>query len=214
MKPSVLISVPNLGWIHKHVVFSLLRLFVDPRITARVICPTWRPLETAQQKIVNEWIDESREDFWLSIDADNPPIGNPLDRIADDLDVVGFPTPVWHFTGEQKGERPIYWNVYKRKGDEGYSEWPEKSGLQRVDAVGLGCFLMARRVMERPELRYGAFVRKLNTDGTVDRGNDISFCERAREAGVALWADFDRPCRHFAELELTEVIRAYQELEA
>jgi hypothetical protein len=58
-------------------------------------------------------------------------------------------------------------------------------------------------------MRKGAFTRKLNPDGTVERGNDISFCERARYYGFEVWAHFDYRCQHFNELEMHEVIRAF-----
>jgi hypothetical protein len=152
------------------------------------------------------------EDYWLSFDSDNPPMRNPLELIALDKDIIGLPTPIWHFTGEIPSERPIYWSAYKKKGEEGYTEYNPKEGLQRVSAIGTGCFLVARRVFEDPEMRKGPFVRKLNPDGTVDRGNDISFCERATDRGFEIWAHFDFPCMHFNELELNEVVRAFKNL--
>jgi len=57
-------------------------------------------------------------------------------------------------------------------------------------------------------MQKGAFTRKLNPDGTVDKGNDISFCERAREAGFGIFAHFDYPCDHMCEISLLECIRA------
>jgi hypothetical protein len=71
---------------------------------------------------------------------------------------------------------------------------------------------MARRVFEHPEMQKGSFIRKLNGNGTVERGNDISFCERAVDCGFEIWAHFDFPCMHFIELELNEVVRAFKGL--
>lgn len=151
--------------------------------------------------------------FWLSIDADNPPTRNPLDLIELDKDIIGLPTPVWHYTGEIPGERPIYFNAYRNAvGEDGYKEWLPQDGLQRVDAIGTGCFIVARRVFENPEMRKAPFARKCNEDGTVDRGNDISFCERATAQGFEIWAHFDYPCMHFQELNLLEVIEAFRML--
>lgn len=204
----VLVTIPNTGWIHKRVVYCLLKLQHDRRYKLRFIMPTHSPLENNQHHIINDFM-KGGEDYWLSIDSDNPPIQNPLDLVDFDKDVMGLPTPVWHYEGK-KGERPIYWNVYKQQGVEGYKEWKEKRGLQKVDAIGMGCFLIARRVFENPHMRRAPFTRKLNYDGTVDRGNDISFCERASENGFQIWAHYDYPCMHFSELELTEVIKAFQ----
>ncbi len=201
--------MPTQGWMRQEVALCLLRLSKDDRCEKRFLFPQLVPLEHAQQSIIDSWV-VSGEDYWLNIDADNPPRHNPLDRIADDLDLVGFPTPVWHYEGK-KGEAPIYWNGYRDAAPEenGYKQWSDRSGLQRVDAIGMGCFLMARRViLDNAALQRGAFQRKW-VGGIVERGNDISFCERARECGVEIWMDYDRPCSHIVEVDLFDVVRAH-----
>ena len=206
---SVLVSVPNTGWIHKHVCFATDGILKDPRYDVRLIRPTHNPYENNLHHIVKEWIEQSREDFWLSIDADNPPMNNPLDLVELDKDIIGLPTPVWHCTGKT-GERPYYWNVYKHDEPSGaYREWLPHGGLQQVDAIDTGCFMAARRVFEHSAMRMGPFLRTTYPDGRVERGNDIAFCERARNAGFEIWAHYDYPCRHFNEIELTEMITAF-----
>jgi len=85
-------------------------------------------------------------------------------------------------------------------------------GLQEVDAIGTGCFIIARRVFEDHWMREAPFQRTYNKDGTVDRGNDIAFCERARKYGFKIYAHFDYPCFHFNELELNQVVSAFKNL--
>ncbi len=151
---------------------------------------------------------EGPYEWWLSIDSDNPPERNPLDLIEYDKDIIGCPTPVYHCTGKI-GERPIYWNAYKSDPSSGhYWEWPDRDGLQKVDAIGTGCFLVNRRVFEHPEMRKAPFQRTFNEDGTVDKGNDIAFCERATACGFEIWCHFDYPAEHFVELPLNELSRA------
>ena len=204
----ILVSVPNTGWIHKSVVSVLLKLQLDGRYKLNIILPTHNPYENNLHHIVADFMGHD-EQFWLSIDADNPPLNNPLDLVELDKDIVGLPTPVWHYVGKD-GERPIYWNAYDYVGVDGYREHPTKDGLQRVDAVGTGCFLIARRVFEDDVMRMAPFERELNSDGTVHKGNDISFCERARRRAFEIYAHYGYPCRHFSELDLTEVIEAHQ----
>lgn len=210
-KIKVLVSIPNTGWIHKHCVFALLKLQKDTRYDLTFILPTHNPLENNLHHIVKDFI-EGDYDFWLSFDSDNPPTQNPLDLVELDRDVIGCPTPVWHNDGKHKGDRPIYWNAYDYVGEEGYKEHQDKNGLQKVDAVGTGCVLYARRVFENKEMQKGAFTRKLYPDGRVEKGNDISFCERAREQNFEVYCHFGYPCLHFNELELTEVIRAFNDI--
>lgn len=205
---SVLITVPNLHWIHKLVVHRLLLLQQDRRYRLNIMMPSNKPFENNLHHIVNDFM-AGNYDFWLTMDADNPPSQNPLDLVNLDKDIIGLPTPIWHYEGKA-GERPIYWNAYDYDPSVGaYREHQNREGLQRVDAVGTGCVLFARRVFEDPEMRKGAFTRKLNADGTVDKGNDISFCERAKERGFEIYAHFGYPCDHFCELSLNEVVRTH-----
>lgn len=197
-------SVPTEGWVHKHVCFVTDALIKDPRVL--LIRPTHKPYENNLHQIRNQMLADGF-DWWLNIDADNPPTRNPLELIDLDKDIIGLPTPVWHYT-EKSGERPVYWNAYK-KVEGGFTEWGVKEGLQRVDAIGTGCFLVKRKVME--DLR-APFQRIYNEDGTVNLGNDLAFCTRASLAGFGIYAHFDYPCLHFKELELTEIIRAFNGL--
>ncbi len=208
----ILITVPNTGSIHKLVSFATDKILNDGRYDVVVSRPTHVPYENNLHHIVNEFMDDDF-DFWLNIDSDNPPINNPLDLVKLDKDIIGLPTPVWHFTGKIKGERPFYENVYKYEPEEdAYTEWKTKEGLQQVDAVGTGCLLIARRVFEDRVMRQAPFQRCYNFDGTVERGNDISFCERAIFQGFKVWAHYDYRCRHFNNLEIHEVARAFYEL--
>lgn len=201
-------TVPNLGWIHKTVCFVTDALIQEPGVSLRR--PTHRPYENNQHHMLREFLN-GPWDWWLSMDADNPPMRNPLELIALDKDIVGLPTPVWHYTG-QTGERPIYLNVYRRV-DDGYKEWLPQEGLQEVDAVGTGCFLMARRVAE--QLAFAKpFNRTHYDDGRVEYGNDLAFCQRAKAAGFTIWAHFDYMCRHWNEVDLVEVMQAYSRMMA
>lgn len=208
---AVLVTVPNLHWIHQHVVAALLRIHGDSRYRLSIELPSARPFENNLHSIIADRLLRHEFDFWLSIDADNPPRRNPLDLVAFDLDIVGLPTPIWHYRGDRRGERPIYWNAYDADEASGaYREHLPRAGLQEVDAIGTGCFLVARRVFESPALQKGAFSRTLHRDGTVEKGNDIAFCERARAAGFRVFCHFDYPCNHFCELELNEVAAAIE----
>lgn len=209
---SILVTIPNEQWIHKGVVHKIMLLLQDPRYKFNIIMPTIKPIENSFHRIVNEFMDGDYK-FWLNIDADNPPINNPLDLIELDLDIVGCPTPVWHFTNKVDNQKPIYENAYKYLPEkDSYTEWPDKDGLQEVDAVGAGCMIIARRVFENPEMRKAPFQRKCNPDGTVRRGLDISFCERARKQGFKIFAHYNYRCMHFEELELNEIMQAFYKL--
>ncbi len=174
-----------------------------------VIRPHRRPYENNLNHIVNYFM-EGDYSHWLNIDADNPPTNNPLELVELDKDIIGCPTPVWHYTGKEK-EIPIYWNAYNySEKDDAYREHLTRNGLQRVDAVGTGCVLISRRVFEAPEMRKTPFTRKLHDDGTVHKGNDMSFCERARECGFEIYCHYGYVCDHYCEINLNDVARAFK----
>lgn len=197
-------TVHNRHWVRIELVPVVIELLQDARYQVRVEFPHLVPFENGLHHVVADWVENSREDFWLTIDHDNPPMRNPLDLAELDLDVVGCPTPVWYGAQDRPGERPIYWNAYDWKPEEGgYKEHSPHEGLQRVDAVGTGCVLFARRVFDdHPELREAPFRRETDEWGRVTRGNDLSFAHRARAEGIQFWAHYDYPCRHFREVDL------------
>ena len=224
-KPRVLLSVPcGTGWMHKSVVFAVARMLGDPRVDVTFIAPTHQPFVHALHLVVRDFL-AGGYDFLLSIDADNPPNQNPLDLVSLDLDVVGCPTPVWHCDASSPGDRPYYLNALREVEDEDGSigfrpldayEGFVSAGLQRADAVGTGCILIARRVLEKlaafsettGDPLASPFFRAWNPDGTVAMGNDYAFCRRARASGFEVWAHFDYTCKHFVEMEITEVVNS------
>jgi hypothetical protein len=206
----VLITVPCLHWVQKHVVHRLLLLQQDQRYATTFQMPSNKPFENNLHHIVKDLL-AGDWDFWLSMDADNPPSQNPLDLIALNKDIIGLPTPIWHYTGKE-GERPIHWNAYDWDGKAGaYREHTDRDGLQRVDAIGTGCFLAHRRVFEHGDMK-APFQRTYFEDGTVEFGNDLAFSQRATKAGFEIYAHYDYPCDHFNEVSLNEVARAIKGL--
>lgn len=208
-KPHVFITVPNgKGWIHKHVVFALLNMQRDERVDVTISLPTNQPYVNNLHLIIQDFLKGSYS-HWLSIDDDNPPRKNPLDLVFMDLDVVGCPTPVW--ANMKEGDYPVYWNALDEV-EGGFKPHRECEGLQRVDAIGSGCMMIARRVIEKLENEQ-PFMREWDEKGIVQVGCDYSFCRKVRKAGFYVWAHYDYPCFHFNEIEIGEIIAAFAALE-
>ena len=223
MKPKVFISCCNgTGWIRKDVMFAVMAMERDSRYRTTFIAPTKRPFVANLHYAVREFL-KSDADFLLLVDDDNPPQNNPLELSDLDLDVVGLPTPVWH--SDVKGDRPYYYNalvaVYEGAAIKGFKpiqdskEGFKLSGLHEVDAVGTGCILIARRVLEKlMQLAVGKpmatpFMRTWDDTGAVVMGNDYAFCTRAKAAGFKVYAHFDYVCKHFNELEITDAVESF-----
>lgn len=200
-RATVLVSLPNTGWIHKSVVLAAMRLLGDRRHRVNVIMPTWNPYEHSMNRIAKDVL-KGGHDFWLNIDADNPPENNPLDLVDLDRDICGLPTVVW--CDKVPGDRPFYLNAMDAVGNEWKPHEPCE-GLQEVDAVGSGCMLVARRVLEG--IKPPWFVREYAPDGaSVECGPDFYFCRQASSAGFSVWAHFDYPCEHHNEIPLRSAI--------
>ena len=200
LKPSVLCAALNEGSIRAEVSNCISRMTHDERVELKVYYPNDRPIAHNRNKIVKKFL-EGTEDYLLMIDDDNPPLKNPLDLIQLDKDVIACPTPQWN----DCDKFPIYW-VSMDKVEDGYIEHKEKKGLQEVDAVGTGCILISRRVLEKVKK---PFERKYDSNGLQELGLDFSFCEKAKEQGFKIWSHYDYPCSHFKELNLIEVLKFY-----
>ncbi len=203
---SVYLTVPNgSGKIHKMVHFAVCKMLADRRYQIRHDCPTNSPYVNNLHHCCIDFL-KGGEDFWCSMDDDNPPINNPLDLVELDLDLIGFPTPVWH--NKIKGNRPWYFNALDWvEKEQAYQPHKDTNGLQEVDAVGSGCFLVKREVILALKDQQ-PFMRQWNQDGTVDIGGDFSFCQKVKKAGFKVWTHYGYPCHHFNELSLIEVIEA------
>ena len=212
----VLVTVPNGdGWIHKRVAQVLLRLLQDDRMAVSIQLPTWSPYVHNLHRCL---IDARAQgfDYWLSLDDDNPPTRNPLDLVLlaaeRGLDLVGLPTPVWHNHGTG---RPFYRNAMLLAEDgDGDELVPaedvpgfDPEGLREVDAVGSGCFLMSKRLMEA-FVGTAPFLRGWSAEGLQELGGDFSMCKRARAKGFRIWTHYGYHCEHHVELELGEMVGA------
>lgn len=195
-RPSVLVVIANQGWLRKEVAIVLMNMSHDPRYKLKFYFPDYKPYENglahaAQQVLKDGW------DYMLIIDDDNPPEKNPLDLIELDKDIIGLPTPAWN----NVDEFPIYWVVMRKVAD-GWKPVQYGDGLEEVDAVGSGCMLVHRRVLEAGCV----FKREWDSNGIMKTGVDFHFCEQAKDKGFKIYAHWDYPCAHFKELNLTEVL--------
>jgi hypothetical protein len=160
--------------------------------------PIYKPYENALNHAVCRF-RESGCDYWINIDADNPPTCDVMPLCDDGKDYIGCPTPIFrkHAGGF------VHWNVFKRTIDGYKPAIVSGSGLDRVDAVGTGCFIMHRRVAEKiPKI----FERAIDSFGRVTTGVDLRACEIMHANGFEIWAAWDYPCHHFNTIDLLELV--------
>jgi len=201
-KKKVLITVCNEGKMRVELSNVLTTMTHDRRHDIKIIYPNLRPYENNLNTAVKEKFLSNDYDYMLIIDNDNPPINNPLDLVELDKDIIGLPTPQWN---ESDKNFPIYFVAMERV-PEGYKEFKNKKGLQEVDAVGSGCVLIARRVLEKVK---APFLREWDEDGRMNYGGDFTFCKKAKEQGFKIYTHYDYPCSHFKELNLLDILKYF-----
>lgn len=197
-KPKLLVTILNQGWIRPELADVQSLLLSDERAEVKVIHLNKRPSETARNYSVKLMLDGGY-DYLLTIDHDTVPLRNPIDLLFMNLDIVGFA-----YLGMQtnKGLELAFLGMDKQENNE-YLDHKELTGLQAVDAVGSGCLLMSRKVLEQVK---APFMRKWNEDGIAITGLDFYFCEKAKDLGFQPYCHYDYIADHFKEVSLLSVL--------
>jgi hypothetical protein len=216
MKPNVCIGVPHLGPLPEYFVTTLLGL---NKASYYVLFAENAPVDLARNGIVEAMLEQSSATHLFFMDADMVFPEEALERLLSlDLDIVSgtyyarTDTPVPHaYRFNRQDDGGVDW--YTPVGAP-LVEWlaaqPDQSELPNaaivgepypilVDAVGAGCLLIKREVLEavyqaNSESHYPWFQILPGTKG----GEDFEFCRRARELGYKVWVDFSVQCNHAA----------------
>lgn len=161
----------------------------------------------ARNSLVNQFMESDCTDL-LFIDADINFTAQDILRImavATDKDIVAGPYP--RRAKDQMFFADIYYNEH------GGIELTEE-GLMRVNRIGTGFMFIRRHVLEtlkekHPEWKYWVDVEKKHHYAFFDfsltpegyMGEDYLFCDRARDAGFAIYVDTDINLGHFGSTE-------------
>jgi hypothetical protein len=138
----------------------------------------------------------------MMVDDDVVPLFNPAEFVFADVDVIGFPAKV------RQGDRQLNWVAYVRRPDRheyapvDFNKVEQDIELLSVDAVGTGCILIRRRVLENIK---APFHIHFDEDGILTMGTDFAFCERVKEAGFDIFTTPRRVCEHFKELGMLDM---------
>ena len=147
------------------------------------------PASSCRNRIVELFLKTDAE-FLVMMDDDQAPTCNPLDYIEHDFDVLGFPYPSIRINSDDI----IPW----------FPSPPEEGGLREVESIGGGCMVIARRVLEHPEMK-AAFSDTYDERGVFTEGEDVAFCRRAKETGFKIWCAMDKPLLHIKPAEMLRV---------
>lgn len=182
MTPKVTIGIPSTDYVHLYFALSL----------SRVTKATKAPLSLATGKGSNicknrnllvHMAHEAQAEFLLFIDNDlsfPPHTIDHMVEIADErkLDILGCNYLL---------KQPPHKSLYTLKKDCRNQEF---TGIDEVARLPTGMMLIRMKVFERLKPPYFIY-EPLYEDGIETVGTeDYPFCDRARNAGIAIWMDF------------------------
>jgi hypothetical protein len=204
MRKKLMIAVLNQGNVHTELVSRINNWFFQNKYELMVSYPNKKPITNNRNNIVLEFLN-SGADYLMMIDGDIVPPLTALNLVDFELDVVA---PLL-FMYQENMIIPI---VLERKPDGLYTtkDIRGQEGLIEVDAVGSGCLVMSRKVLEK--IRF-PFKNTYDADGIKLYGLDIYFCQQAKKAGFKIYAHLDYPCKHFTNMDLKEIYVALEETE-
>lgn len=203
-KKGIYIAALNQGEIRTELSALLSEIQFQQKYRLVVSYPAEKPISNNRNRIVNDFLSMKEYDYLMMIDGDNIPPINILDLADLQKDIIG----ALCFMYQKQQIVPLC----LRKNQEGsYAPFDIKGGegLVECDAVGTGCILIARRVLEDPRLQ-GAFINEYDADGFRKYGLDIAFCRRAKEAGFKVHCHTDYPISHWTVLDLRRVYGGFK----
>ena len=198
----VLIGIPNGGGLIHHLMVESLMNLERPLDIDIHIVPRSRN-DTARNEITVRAMEQAYS-YVLYLDDDNPVPPDTITKLLeDDKDIVSVPIAARKSLTEDHSVCAYYATDYdgvkvytriQRYRDEGY--------LHKVDAVGLGCTLVKRKVLEALWKKYREWIFE---DGKIifDKPRlimgkickwrrlttDLEFSERCTKAGFDIWLD-------------------------
>jgi hypothetical protein len=178
-----------------HVINGLLQ---QEKYNIIVDYPADKPISFNRQNIVKKFLTTDC-DYLLMIDSDIVPPLSILNLADFQEDVVA--ALCFAFT---KGMVVPLALVRRADGQYHVPELRGNEGLMPVDAVGTGCIMIARHVLENPWFMEngGWFVNEYDKTGYKKEGLDLSFCRKAQDLGYKIFCHMDYPCSHFTRMDL------------
>ncbi len=189
----VCISIPTLGNVRAETMEWTLRAFVElaPDVEVHIVSENV-PLEHARNVQAQRFL-ASRCTHLFLLDSDCVPQPGTIQKLlAYELPIVAAPHPT------RKGADRLVMALVRSNGH--YESHLPTLGLQRVDAVGGSGLLIRRDVFEE----YGPpwFRCEYDESGFLHRSEDFVFCERAKERGREVWADYGLVQQHIKEVAI------------
>lgn len=203
----IFIAIPSLsGTIRIDLATLLMKLVSNKNYYVKVYFEQGKPIDVLRNKIVKRFnaeniISEVPFDYLMFIDDDIVPPDDILDMVELDKDIISAVCFSFQYDEPfalilNKSDNPFL--------PEGYiqSDKINKEKIMECDAVGTGCMLIKREVLEKIE---NPFMFRYDEKGNLERGEDFSFCEKAKTSGYKIFVDTTKICSHYANIDLKKV---------
>ena len=194
MKKNILVAVLNQNSITTNLADSLRHIGNNIDYDVEIEFHDDRPISNNRNIIVQRFLAHEKYDYLLMIDSDIVPPPSIINLADYQKDIIAATCFMWR----QGAIMPV---VFNRKSDGTYTQIDitDKDGIQEVDAVGTGCIMLSRKVLEAIQ---SPFLNEYDTDGIKLYGLDIAFCKRAKEKGFKVYANLDYVCDHWITMNL------------
>lgn len=181
MKTRLAIGIPNSGTMKTQTVFSLCRALKNFPHEYQLIFKEGSILHANREVIVQKAIDLGCTHL-LFLDSDMMFEEDAIARVlARNKEIIG----VHYNTRKFPTQSTVNFSVKS----------PKK--LQKVHSVATGFMLINLAVFST--LKHPWFFWESDENGGVKTGEDMWFCDRAREAGFEVWVDLGIPVGHIGD---------------
>lgn len=184
-RPSIMIAVPAMEMVNaefaQHLAMSAANM-VAHGIRINCAFNIGSVITIARRNLTEIFLKSDFDHIWW-VDSDMKfPIDAPLRLLSRDKDIVGanyrrrrFPNP--NFTGMSGSP-----GAYKE-----FVTTDASPAMERIDVLPHGMVLVKRQVYEKvPQPHY---IQEYVPEKNLEIGEDIYFCQKAKEAGFSVWCD-------------------------
>jgi len=200
--PKVFIGIPTLtGFVQWELTTRLIQWTHLQGISVKLqFYSNLIPHDSARNQIVKDFLETDCTHCMMIDDDIVPPINALTELLKADKDIISplcftmkpgddgipFPMIVAHRYSQKLGQEKEYQPYYG-------------NGIEEVDAMTGGCFLIKRKVYEAIERPYYFQYHK---NGVAIYSEDFTFCQQAQALGYKLYTDFRLHCRHLKIVDI------------
>lgn len=201
---SLYVAIPCMDTIPTEFASSLLTLHVPPKSAYGFTVATL--VYDARNTLAKAVLETKEFDRVLWLDSDMKFTNDLAERLSADID-EGRDFVSGLYVARKEPIKPIIFSSCGyRENDKGepetyadfYMDYPRDEVFE-VGAVGFGCLMVTRDLLEKVYQNYGAPFAPL-----PGFGEDLSFCHRCKELGIKMYCDSRIKCGHIGTKVYTE----------